>query len=817
MKNFNNVKKHFGKRCTALGAAACLGAGILFTGLNPIFANAEYADCDYYHDHKTVVGYTTGADYEVGAKFGSNTAFEAPKLPYGEEIVVDGFKDAIWDEYDDYAIKTLTGTDYYNNWRNSDVTGLVQYIWDDGCLYVWVEIYESTVNIGRSGANAWGDSKGDNLEFYLDTLHTDELVDSNFADGLYAWDGCDGAAYRGGSYDYKTEPNNNNSPKVNKENETTAGMALDGGNYEDASVGKYRISGGANQTTGEYDYQDNKINSYVNVSGNKDAFGNLTDRRGCGDGNRVEWAPFTYLSSWEQWDGDSNFTSAYIFEDWDISVPYNRGLTTNLDMAEQEYNSLKNEVGGGKNAIGFTFEAMFEFKSELYEPTDGSIIGVGISYEDWKSDDNGWLGGYRATFGLENNGSCSYDYVRVAPLNLSHLVLLPGEDTSGGSTSQNYKVSFLDGQKEAYSYSGKKGDVVPTPPNPSKPGYKFLGWKGFSEGYTITGNKTFRAQWEAVLDELPEYPSDVQADDNYQNLNSNDKVAVYEGEKTTASIVVDGVPDYAYGEAVAIPIGSYCSGDTEVYGVAYVLFDNNFIYAFVTVYDSEVVTDGPTGNEGQGVGYEATWDNVALYLDTYNKATKLNQGYGGDYRGDAQCEGRFRLNAGGDHIVPAYHMYDPWMLSDTNVLKEGASRVIDGVGYTAEFKIAVSSYNANIAVDKQIAFTIIITDGDGTEVFGKNAAGENQQMADWELGAFCKLDLVDNNETVDEPITTTYPNYVGGTNNNPDNGSNGGDGSNKDNGGKKGCKSSLEFSSAITLVLALGVIVFALRKKFKAE
>ena len=61
-----------------------------------------------------------------------------------------------------------------------------------------------------------------------------------------------------------------------------------------------------------------------------------------------------------------------------------------------------------------------------------------------------------------------------------------------------YTVTFLDkdGKTALYSYVLPYGTEITLPETPAKDGYTFLGWSGYTEGMTVTGDITFSSKWQ---------------------------------------------------------------------------------------------------------------------------------------------------------------------------------------------------------------------------------------------------------------------------------------------------------------------------------
>lgn len=61
----------------------------------------------------------------------------------GSSIVADGTRDALYGETETLAIETISAQD--NASKAPAATGKAWIVWDDGYLYVFVEVYDDTV------------------------------------------------------------------------------------------------------------------------------------------------------------------------------------------------------------------------------------------------------------------------------------------------------------------------------------------------------------------------------------------------------------------------------------------------------------------------------------------------------------------------------------------------------------------------------------------------------------------------------------------------------------------------------------------------
>ncbi len=303
---------------------------------------------------------------------------------------------------------------------------------------------------------------------------------------------------------------------------------------------------------------------------------------------------------------------------------------------------------------------------------------------------------------------------------------------SGNSATVTYTATFKVDGEVYYTFTGERNSVVEAPAeDPVKEGYTFVGWSGYSANYKLKSNKTFVAQFQKAMNGLPtatefQTPDTATLPDEYE-------VNVYEAKKTTATIDIDGVLDDAYLEATPIEIAVKADqgGTVDATGFAYIIWDASYLYVYVTVNDTNVVS--------YTSGDRWLSDSVELVLDTWNKPSGKTQNYGDSYRGgDYQGEGQFRINPGESSVASGLH----WMFDDGNVEKKGASRIIEGEGYTAEYKISWASFGSATA-GKQVAFAILINDGVAGNRSGVTAIEAGHIDAFQWAGVLSKLNLVD--------------------------------------------------------------------------
>ena len=67
-----------------------------------------------------------------------------------------------------------------------------------------------------------------------------------------------------------------------------------------------------------------------------------------------------------------------------------------------------------------------------------------------------------------------------------------------------YDIVFIAGNQVFSSELPYGAPIVP-PADPVMDGYDFIGWDGYSPGMTVTGNATFYAIFEKVMEPIPPY------------------------------------------------------------------------------------------------------------------------------------------------------------------------------------------------------------------------------------------------------------------------------------------------------------------------
>ncbi len=294
-----------------------------------------------------------------------------------------------------------------------------------------------------------------------------------------------------------------------------------------------------------------------------------------------------------------------------------------------------------------------------------------------------------------------------------------------------FTVKFMVDGEVYHEVEVERNATVAAPEDdPVKEGYTFVGWKGYSASQKIKSDKTFSAEFQKEMNGIPT-AEDFQTPDTV-SVGSDYQVNVYEASKTSEAIDIDGVLDDAYLDATPIEIAARADGSDSAKGFAYIVWDSEYLYVFVVVNDSDVAL--------YGTGDRWLSDSVELVLDTYNKASGKTQNYGDGYRGGDYCgEGQFRINAGDASVASGLH----WMWDNGDIEKKGASRVIEGEGYTAEFKIAWGSFQSKAKSGEQVAIALLINNGASGNRSGVVGLEAGQIDAFQWAGVLSKLNLVD--------------------------------------------------------------------------
>lgn len=192
---------------------------------------------------------------------------------------------------------------------------------------------------------------------------------------------------------------------------------------------------------------------------------------------------------------------------------------------------------------------------------------------------------------------------------------------------------------------------------------------------------------------------------------------LYSAKYTNTAITIDGNLDSKYLTSDLVEISSLCQGKTDVTANGYILWDDNYLYAFFEVTDDDVDTTSSATN------FEN--DTCEFWLDTCRSLPFQNQtwGYeGGNRSVESYCgEGGFKIRAGQTSITGGQE----WMYDNTaGIYREGTYKKTS-VGYNCEFKIGLGSFASVSNKENEIlSFNMLVTDGNNC-VIAKGKIGNN--------------------------------------------------------------------------------------------
>ena len=259
--------------------------------------------------------------------------------------------------------------------------------------------------------------------------------------------------------------------------------------------------------------------------------------------------------------------------------------------------------------------------------------------------------------------------------------ILPDDETSD---TQTYTITFLSKGQTIYQVSdAKTGDYIDIPvlPADDDPRIVCSGWVGMSDDEFQSGkvrvyqsDMTYQAIWKERFGTEQEFEATRIKAGNY--------------------IVVDGIKDDAYADAMPIAINQVSSGDTNVSATAYVMWDSHNIYALFEVVDS-------TYQPYEADAFVNSVDSMEFYLDLLHNDSLCEfdyvDGWGGVYRGDVgpMCEGLFRIasgvsyNSNNRYGAGSDFMFEGWL---SNAAKESGNTV--GTTYRT-----ANGYNVEYLID----------------------------------------------------------------------------------------------------------------------
>ncbi|MCR4561695.1 MAG: hypothetical protein K5694_00610 [Bacilli bacterium] len=210
--------------------------------------------------------------------------------------------------------------------------------------------------------------------------------------------------------------------------------------------------------------------------------------------------------------------------------------------------------------------------------------------------------------------------------------------------------------------------------------------------------------------------SAIRLKENTNNVTPSRKLVeadYLDGEDT---ITVDGVMDNAYLDAPEIDISTNSlveKSDLAATGKARIKWDDEYIYIFVDVTDSDV--DGETVNNQS----PEKNDSVEIWISTCQTMPTLSTRWGWPVGGvnslrpreDYCGEGKFARRAGNpDNPTVGTH----WMWDNIGLVKRETASVLTETGYTTEFKIGWGTFASEVEdkVNEIIDLGININDGE---------------------------------------------------------------------------------------------------------
>lgn len=303
--------------------------------------------------------------------------------------------------------------------------------------------------------------------------------------------------------------------------------------------------------------------------------------------------------------------------------------------------------------------------------------------------------------------------------------------SSGGSSSaeKTYTVKFMDGETVVKEETGKKGDKIDIPADPtsSDARYTFMGWEGLDASDKAAGkveifneDLTYTAIWHERFGTSTQFTATKL--------------------RAIHDITVDGEKDDAYADAAEIPVETVTAGDTETKAKVRFMWDSQYIYVFAEVTDANVIGRDDSYTGGQWTEHNDTFEIWIDLLHNESLASPTwNGGWGGGYRGEPgpMCEAHFKINAGkqfpeGEARFGAGSeaCWDGWWSNECN--NDGVSvgtTKLTATGYNVEYKIKADlgniPENLRPAADREIGIGVKIYDkttADSAEDSKENAA-----------------------------------------------------------------------------------------------
>jgi hypothetical protein len=665
--------------------------------------------------------------------------FTAVRLRADMSVVIDGDKDAVWDDAAAIPIETVV-----RNGGHS--TASVKFMWDTDYFYVFAEVTDNTPYAYETGT--WLELR-DAFELRVDLLRNAEHANW----GTIGW----GGAYRGDEMvegGYKMAAG---WGKIGKGTGVNAGAAMQAnwewlsnakqneGTYastyikdaQDHTIGytmEWKIDMGDHKA--KYMLQGHKIGVGIKIydkfqtGGDGQIIVMEQKNNGMGDGPR-NLSEVTLVANPNAGREDNipkfkapaqrknAFLDAYrgitidgvrdeIYKDGDnIDISVAVGTTTAqmnarfLHTVEGVYMSADVSDGsnnGADDTVTLYLDALNDDKTDSAEwDSDSDLMGKFIfSRNDTKSGDWGYYSDTAADIRFKTT-----------------------------SIASGYKV-------EAFI------------PYPVDYEYAVDNRLGFALVVSDNGEKVYRNEASAGCDTQRGLLCDlVLAANNADFPNARNRYQAVRA-RSGLSIDIDGEMDEAYLDATEIAIKTPISGTTSVTAKAYIVWTNFNLYVFVDVADANP-SEYDTGDRWMS-------DSVELMLDTWNNDPLREQKMGDGYRGSRMCEGQFRINAGDSNIRSGFHyLYDALI-----GMYEGYSS-IGQAGYTAEFKIPYGKDGAAWHFGKEetkvghvMNIAICVNDGAKGTRAGAVATNTLMDAAFDTVGVYDKITLSANGDDTPE-------------------------------------------------------------------
>lgn len=221
-------------------------------------------------------------------------------------------------------------------------------------------------------------------------------------------------------------------------------------------------------------------------------------------------------------------------------------------------------------------------------------------------------------------------------------------------------------------------------------------------------------------DEENKIESSLYLVENTHNVTPSRKLFEADYLEANETITVDGIKDDAYLSTPAINVNENSlvedSQNLGATGVAYIKWDNEYLYIFVEVTDANV--DDTTENTSS----PELNDSVEIWLSTCQTLPTLSTRWGWPTGGinslrpsaDFCGEGKFARRAGNPNN-PTCGTH--WMWDNTELVHRETASVVTETGYTTEFKIGLGTFATKTEdkLNEIIDIGININDGENNK------------------------------------------------------------------------------------------------------